>query len=166
MNKLIVAVLSLTAASGAAAQSPVSFQRPDCSAYANLPEGEGRCFRKARDTVRFANYAALQETGLEFAYLARPPADLAGYPEARKAVEEKAEGEFLITFSVDTEGKAHDVKVVSASSEPIDALARVWADTIAQWRFTKVASPVADIPFRRVYLYSSDDEERGENVRG
>lgn len=141
--------------------SAADFARPDCSAFNDAPEPEAKCFREAKIAVREANYAALQKTGLEFAYLARPPAgdELKSYPEARRAVESRAEGQFLISFSVNADGNVHDVRIVEASSKPIGALAKLWADTIAQWKFVKPGKPVTDIPFRRIYLYSKQDDD-------
>jgi TonB family protein len=144
------------------------FSRPDCSAFKDAPLPENKCFRKNKLAVRYANYAALQKTGLEFVYLARPPSgkELEAYPEAKKAAMDKVEGEFLITFSVNTEGNVYDVKVVQSSSVPIGYLAKLWADTIAQWKFTKIAKPVTDVPFRRLYLYSSEDDDRSKKNGG
>jgi hypothetical protein len=145
-----------------------NFTRPDCSAFKDKPLPEATCFRKNKIAVRYENYEALQKTGLEFVYLARPPAgkELDAYPEAKKAAEGKVEGEFLITFSVNTEGNVYDVKIVNSSSASIGYLARLWADTIGQWKFTKIAKPVTDVPFRRIYLYSSEDDDKSSKKSG
>lgn len=169
--RLLIGLLGISAVVGTvhAARAETPFQRPDCSAFQGSPEPESKCFREAKLAVRYANYDAMQKTGLEFVYLARPPAgdDLDAYPEAKKAAEAKAEGEFLLTFSVNTDGNVYDVKIVETSSEPIRHLAKLWADTIAQWKFAKVARPVANVPFRRLYLYSKEDEgKRGYKSGG
>lgn len=173
LTRISIGLLGITAVLGAfcaagVAKADTGFQRPDCSSYKELPLPEATCFRKAKLAVRDANYAALQKTGLEFAYLARPPVgkELDHYPEAKKAAEDKAEGEFVIGFSVNTDGNVYDIKVVSASSAPIGALARLWADTIAQWKFAKIASPVTNVPFRRIYLYSHQDDDKRSNKSG
>jgi outer membrane biosynthesis protein TonB len=170
MKKLIIASTALVLASAAGAQPADTFKRPDCSAYqgtSHLPES--RCFRKTKLAVRYANYAALQKTGLEFAYLGRPVSGKEldkAYPEAKKAAEDKVEGEFLINFSVNTEGNVYDVKIVNSTSAPIGHLAKLWADTIAQWKFVKIAKPVTNVPFRRLYLYSSEDDDKSSRKSG
>jgi len=168
MKKLIIAALAIVLSSAAGAQSTGSFQRPDCSAFKDRALPEATCFRKKKFDLRYENYEALQKTGLEFVYLARPPAgkEMDAYPEAKKAAEDKVEGEFLINFSVNTDGSVYDVKVVESSSAPIGHLAKVWADTIAQWKFVKVAKPVTGVPFRRIYLYSPEDDQRGKKSGG
>ena len=164
----LVGIAGIMSAFWVADAEAADFKRPDCSAYRSSPLPEAKCFREAKIAVRDANYEALQKTGLEFAYLARPPAgkELNAYPEARKAAESKTEGEFLINFSVNTDGSVYDVKVIEASSEPIGHLAKLWADTIAQWRFVKPAKPVTNVPFRRIYLYSKEDEGKRNQKNG
>lgn len=169
MKKVIVASLALVMASATGAQTTNTFRKPDCSAFRDAPLPEAKCFRENKLAVRHENYAALQRTGLEFAYLARPVSGKElekDYPEAMKAAQDKAEGEFLVTFSVNTEGNVYDVKVVNATSAPIGHLAKLWADTIAQWKFTKIAKPVTNVPFRRIYLYSDEDNQRGKKSGG
>jgi len=169
MKKLIIASLAIAAATAAGAQSTGSFHQPDCSAFKNSPLPESACFRKTKFDIRYANYAALQKAGLEFIYLARPVDGKElekNYPEVVKAGKDKAEGEFLINFSVNTNGDVYDVKIVEASSAPIGHLAKLWADTIAQWKFTKIAKPVTGVPFRRIYLYSEEDNLRGKKSGG
>jgi outer membrane biosynthesis protein TonB len=169
MKKLIIASLAIALSSAAGAQSTGSFQHPDCSAYKDAPLPEAKCFRKAKLAVRDGNYEALQKTGLEFVYLARPVDGKElekNYPEVIKAGKDKVEGEFLINFSVNTNGDVYDVKIVEASSEPNRARAKLWADTIAQWKFVKVATPVTGVPFRRIYLYSNEDDQRGKKSGG
>jgi TonB family protein len=169
MKKLIIASLALVLASAAGAQTAETFTRPDCSAFKDRPLPEATCFRKKKFDVRYANYEALQKTGLEFVYLARPVDGKElekAYPEATKAAKDRAQGEFLITFSVNTEGNVYDVKVVESSSAPIGHLAKLWADTITQWKFVKIAKPVTDVPFRRIYLYSDEDNQRGKKSGG
>lgn len=151
------------------ANAQTAFQRPNCSAFEGRPEAESTCFRKARFAVMDENYADLQKTGLEFVYLARPVAGKElekNYPEVVKAGKDKVEGEFLINFSVNTNGDVYDVKIVNSSSEPNRARAKLWADTIAQWKFTKIAKPVTDVPFRRLYLYSPEDDDKSSKKSG
>jgi len=169
MKKLIIASLALVLNSAASAQPAGSFQRPDCSAFKDAPLPESKCFRKNKLAVRYENYDALQKTGLEFTYLARPPAGKeleTAYPEAKKAAEDKVEGEFLLTFSVNTEGNVYDVKIVESSSPGIGYLAKLWADTIAQWKFAKIAKQVTGVPFRRLYLYSPEDDDKSRKSGG
>ena len=169
MKKVIIASLALVLASAAGAQTTDKFGRPDCAVFKDAPLPESKCFRKNKLAVRYENYEALQKTGLEFTWMARPPAgedfDKA-YPEAKKAAEDKVEGEFLINFSVNTEGNVYDVKIVESSSTRIGYLAKVWADTIAQWKFAKVAKPVTNVPFRRLYLYSSEEDDKSRKSGG
>lgn len=164
----VLGIAAVFAIFWAAQAHAADFARPDCSAFSNAPEPEAKCFREARKAVRYANYEALQKTGLEFVYLARPPAgkELDAYPEAKKAAEDKVEGEFLITFSVDTDGNVYEVKVVQSSSPRIGYLAKLWADTIAQWKFAKPGKAVTGIPFRRAYLYSKEDDDPRRNRSG
>jgi outer membrane biosynthesis protein TonB len=169
MKKLIIASLALVLASAASAQTAETFERPDCSVFKDAPLPESKCFRKNKLAVRFDNYEALQKAGLEFVYLARPVDGKElekNYPEVAKAGKDKVEGEFLINFSVNTNGDVYDVKIVEASSEPNRARAKVWADTIAQWKFTKIAKPVTDVPFRRLYLYSPEDDDKDSRKSG
>lgn len=172
VTRILLGLLGMAGVVGtvSAAKVQTAFQRPDCSAFAGRPEAESSCFRKARRAVTDENYAALQKTGLEFVYLARPVDGKElekGYPEAFKAARDKVEGEFLLTFSVNTNGDVFDVKVVATSSEPIGHLAKLWGDTIKQWKFVKTAKPVTDVPFRRIYLYSKEDEgKRGQKSGG
>jgi TonB family protein len=161
-------IVAIVAVFYTARAEAADFTRPNCSTFKDRPQPEATCFRKNKLAVRYANYEALQKTGLEFVYLARPPAgkELDAYPEAKKAAEDKVEGEFLITFSVNAEGNVYDVKVVESSSAPIGHLAKLWADTIGQWKFTKIAKPVTDVPFRRLYLYSPEEDQRGRKSGG
>src|SRR4029453_469441 len=111
MKKLMIASLALALGSAAHAQAAGTFQRPDCSAFKDSPLPESLCFRQQKFDVRYENYAALQKTGLEFVYLARPVdgEELEkNYPEVVKAGKDKVEGEFLINFSVNTNGDVYD----------------------------------------------------------
>ncbi len=164
----LLGIAAIFAAFWAARAEAAGFTRPDCSDYRNAPLPEAKCFREAKLGVRDANYEALQKTGLEFVYLARPPAgkELEAYPDAKKAAEAKTEGEFLINFSVNADGNVYDVRIVNATSEPIGHLAKLWSDTIAQWKFAKVAKPVINVPFRRLYLYSREDEGKRNQKNG
>jgi len=169
MKKVIIASLALVLASAAGAQTAETFKRPDCSAFKDSPLPESRCFRKNRLAVKYENYEALQKTGLEFVYLARPVDGKElekNYPEVVKAGKDKVEGEFLINFSVNTNGDVYDVKIVEASSEPNRARAKLWADTIAQWKFVKIAKPVTGVPLHRIYLYSPEDDDKSRKSGG
>jgi hypothetical protein len=44
-------------------------------------------------------------------------------------------------------------------TEGIQPLAKLWADTIAQWTFVKTSQAVTGIEYRRIYMYSPDDDE-------
>jgi hypothetical protein len=171
VNRTLLGVFGIAAILSsfwAARADAADFKRPDCSAFENKPLPEASCFRKAKLAVRDANYEALQQAGLEFVYLARPPAgkELDAYPDAKKAAESRVEGEFLLTFSVNADGNVHDVRIIEASSAPIGHLAKLWADTIAQWRFVRLAKPVTGVPFRRIYLYSQEEDERDKKSGG
>ena len=172
VKRIIVGLFGIVAILGVfwvAKAEAAEATRPDCSEFAGLPKPQSTCFRKRKLAVRYANYDALQKTGLEFAYLARPVEGKElekAYPDAAKAAKDKVEGKFLITFSVNTDGNVYDVKVVEASSQPISHLARLWADTIAQWKFVKPGKAVTDVPFRRVYLYSDEDSDKDRRSGG
>jgi hypothetical protein len=156
MKKLLIASAALVIASSAGAQVKNSFQRPDCSKYQGAFKAQSKCFRETKDAWKYANYDALQKTGLEFVYMARP--DLKTSPAAKKALDDKAEGSYTIRFSVDKNGTVYDVKVSDVTSEAVEPLAALWADTIKQWTFTKIDKPVIDLQYRRIYLYSKDDQ--------
>lgn len=159
----LIGIAAILVAFWAAKAEAADFARPDCSAYRDAPLPEAKCFRKKKLAVRHENYEALQKTGLEFVFLARPVDGKElekNYPEARKAAADKVEGEFLINFSVNASGDVYDVKVVEACSPRIGHLAKLWADTIAQWKFVKPAKPVTNVPFRRIYLYSAEDNDK------
>jgi len=155
MKKLLIASVALVIVSGAA-QAQGRFQRPDCSKYQGALKAEGRCFRETKETWKYANYDALQKAGLEFLYMARP--DLKTSPAAKKALEDKVEGSYTIKFSVNPSGNVYGVKVEDVTSPGIEPIAMLWADTIKQWTFVKLAKPVVDLEYRRIYLYSKDDE--------
>lgn len=151
---MIAAMFFLVSAAGA--QTTVTFRRPDCSAYKDSLNPQRKCVREIRRTWQEMNFAALQKTGLMFNYMARP--DPKGSPEARKVVENKVEGSFVLRFSVKTDGTVYDVQTVEVT-EGITPLAKLWADTIAQWTFVKPEKPVTNIEFRRIYLYAADDDD-------
>lgn len=137
------------------------FPRPDCSAYQHLIAPEATCISVARREVNMdLNASAIRNSGLEFRYMARPPSGeaLDAYPAAKEALEDKVDGKFLITFSVNRQGDVEDVKVKEASSAAIDALALVWAETISKWKFVKLEKPIRDVPFHRLYLYPEETE--------
>jgi hypothetical protein len=154
--RALLCLFALALAPIAAAQTAVSFKRPDCSAYKSSLKPERKCVRETRRIWSDMNKAALQKTGLMFVYMARP--DAKSNPDAMKVVENKVEGSFVIRFSVRTDGAVHDVQIVEVS-EGIVPLAKLWADTIGQWTFAKTAQPVSGIEYRRIYLYSPDDDD-------
>jgi hypothetical protein len=147
---------ALASVSAASAQTPVPFKRPDCSAYSSSLKPGRKCVIEVKQSWQNANFAALQKTGLMFAYMARP--DTKANPEALKVVEKKVEGSFVLRFSVNTEGTVYDVQTVEVT-EGIQPLANVWADTIRQWTFAKTSQPVTGVEFRRIYLYSDEDDD-------
>lgn len=151
---MICAALALSAV--ASAQTAVPFKRPDCSAYKDSLKPGRMCVRETRRIWQEANAAALQKTKLMFVYMARP--DPKAGSEALKAVENKVEGSFAIRFAVNPDGKVHDVKIVEVT-EGIQPLARLWADTIAQWTFARSEQGANGIEYRRIYLYDHDDDK-------
>lgn len=158
-----VAALAGIAAAGLLVTAPVAaqvtepFKRPDCSAYNGQLKAESRCFRDTELSWKRANYAALQKTGLEFVYMARP--DLDSSPAAKKARTQGIEGSFAIKFSVGTDGKVSDAKLTYVTSGGIEPVAKLWVDTIRQWTFTKTDKPVVDLEYKRIYLNSKEDDE-------
>jgi hypothetical protein len=118
-------------------------------------KAEARCIRDVRKDWQQENFAALQKTGLMFVYMARPDPDAS--PAARTAVEQKVEGSFTVRFDVAKDGTVYNVRTLDVT-DGIEPLARLWADTIAQWTFTKIDQPVTDVEFRRIYLYPRDGE--------
>jgi hypothetical protein len=154
MKKLLIASIALVLASGA--QAADSFKRPDCSAFKDAPKPESKCFGRVRNAWKYANYDAVQKAGLEFIYMARP--DVNSSPAAKQALEDKAEGSYTIKFSVNESGTVYGVKIEDVTSQAVAPIASLWADTIKQWTFAKIAKPVVDLEYRRIYLYSKDDE--------
>jgi hypothetical protein len=59
---------------------------------------------------------------------------------------------------VKPDGMVHDVRIVEVT-EGIQPLARLWADTIAQWTFAKSEQGANGIEYRRIYLYDNDDDK-------
>jgi hypothetical protein len=156
MKKSLMICAALGLAVSAFAQTAVPFKRPDCSAYsASLKPGRA-CVRETRLLWHDANAAALQKNKLMFVYMARP--DPKPGSEALKAVEKKIEGSFVIRFSVQPDGKVHDVKIAEVT-EGIQPLAKLWAETLAQWTFVKSEQGASGIEYRRIYLYDSDDDK-------
>jgi hypothetical protein len=51
------------------------------------------------------------------------------------------------------------VKTVDVT-DGLAPLASLWADTIGQWTFAKIDKPVTDIEYRRIYLYSAEDDAK------
>jgi hypothetical protein len=151
---MFAAMSFLVTASGA--QTAVSFKRPDCSAYKDSLKPARKCVREVRRIWQEANFAALQKTGLMFVYMARP--DPRAHPEARKVVENKIEGSFVLRFSVRPDGTVYDVTTVEVT-EGIQPLAKLWSETIAQWTFAKTDKAVTGIEYRRIYLYAADEEK-------
>ena len=82
MKKLIIASLALVLASAAWRRRPDTFKRPDCSAFKASLKPESKCFREVQAAGRMRTYEALQKTGLEFTYMARPRSgkDWKAYP--------------------------------------------------------------------------------------
>jgi hypothetical protein len=118
-----------------------------------------------RETLRLwkeANFAALQKTKLMFVYMARP--DPKVHPDALKVVQNRIEGSFVIRFSVKTDGTVYDVQTVEVT-EGIQPLAKLWTETIRQWTFVKVSQPVTGVEYRRIYLYSKEDDDETTKLR-
>lgn len=162
MKTLFLSCAALLLASTATAQTSVGFKRPDCSAYNASAKPERKCVRETKRLWQEANFAALQKTGLMFNYMARPDAKSA--PDAvKKAVENKVEGSFVLRFSVKTDGTVYDVQTVEVT-DGILPLAKLWADTIRQWTFAKTSQAVTGIEFRRIYLYSKDDDDEAAHA--
>ena len=156
MKALLMCFAALTLAFAASAHAAVSFKRPDCSTYSAAQKPERKCVREVRRSWQEMNFAALQKTGLMFVHMARP--DPKPNSDALKVVEKKIEGSFVIRFSVKTDGTVHDVQTVEVS-EGIQPLAKLWADTIGEWTFAKTSQPVTGIEFRRIYMYSAEDDD-------
>ena len=154
--KVLMAIAALALASSAHAQSVASFKRPDCSAYKASAKPERKCVRETKRLWQEANFAALQKTGLMSVYMARP--DTRNAPDAVKAVENEIEGSFVLRFSVKPDGTVYDVQTVEVS-EGIQPLARLWSDTIRQWTFAKTSQAVTGIEFRRIYMYTKEDDD-------
>ena len=71
MRSSLMICAALALASVASAQTPVTFKRPDCSAYSASLKPERTASAK-RTIWKEANFAALQKTELMFVYMARP----------------------------------------------------------------------------------------------
>ena len=154
--KALMTIAVLALASSVNAQSVASFKRPDCSAYKASAKPERKCVRETRRLWQEANFAALQKTGLMFVYMARP--DTKNASDAIKAVENEVEGSFVLRFSVKPDGTVYDVQTVEVT-EGIQPLARLWSDTIRQWTFAKTSQAVTGIEFRRIYMYTKEDDD-------
>jgi hypothetical protein len=162
MMKPLMICGALAFAAVANAQTAVPFKRPDCSAY-NESQKPGRmCVRETQRLWKEANFAALQKTKLVFSYMARP--DPKAWPDALKVVENRVEGSFVIRFSVKTDGTVYDVQTVEVT-EGIQPLAKLWTDTIRQWTFAKTSQPVTGVEYRRIYLYSKEDDDDTTKLR-
>jgi hypothetical protein len=157
MKRLAIPFVAFALALAASAEAEVRFERPDCSAYKDAFKPESKCIRETRRHWQEANFAALQKTGLMFIHMARP--DIETNPAAKAAIENKVEGTFTLRFSVATDGTVYNVRQ-EAVTDGIAPLAGLWADTIAQWTFTKIDTPVTDVEYRRIYLYSSEDDAK------
>lgn len=157
MKPLAAALAALVLAAPAGARAEAAFVRPDCPPADAPMKAEARCIRDVRKRWQEANFAALQETGLMFVYMARPDPDTS--PAAREAIEKKTEGSFTVKFDVAKDGTVYNVRTLDVT-DGIEPLARLWADTIAQWTFTKTDQPVTDVEFRRIYLYPRDGEAK------
>jgi hypothetical protein len=150
-------VVALVASTGAHAQT--TFSRPDCAPSESDPGAESRCIRAARNKVRDANFADLQQAGLMFRYMTRP--DLKQHPDAKAAIEKKIEGSFTVRFDVAPDGTVYNVRAVDVTAG-IEPLAKMWADTIGQWTFVKTGQAEADIEHRRIYLYAREDDAEAQ----
>jgi hypothetical protein len=162
MKAVVIGFATLTLAFAASAQTAASFKRPDCSAYSASLKPERKCVREIRRIWQEANYAALQKTGLMFVYMARPEPKAS--PEAMKLIEKKVEGSFAIRFSVKTDGTVYDVQTVEVT-DGVQPLAKAWAGAIAQWTFARTSQPVSGIEYRRIYMYSDEDDEDDDPSR-
>jgi hypothetical protein len=162
MKLLTIPCIALALALAAGAEAEVRFERPDCSAYKDAFKPERKCIRETRRRWQERNFAALQETGLMFIHMARP--DIETSPAAREAIENEVEGSFAIRFSVATDGTVYNVRQEEVT-DGIAPLAGLWADTIAQWTFTKIDTPVTDVEYRRIYLYSKEDDDKSPQER-
>ena len=154
--KALMMFATLLLASTAGAQTVTTYKRPDCSAYKASAKPERKCVRETRRLWQEANFAALQKTGLMFVYMARP--DTKGAADALKAVQDEVEGSFVLRFSVKPDGTVYDVRTVEVT-EGIQPLANLWADTIRQWTFAKIPQAVTGIEFRRIYMYTKEDDD-------
>jgi hypothetical protein len=159
MNKLVLSVVILLLAAPAGAQAETAFQRPDCPAADAVDSAEARCIRDVRKRWQQANFDALQQTGLMFAHMGRPEIDR--HPAAKAVIENKVEGSFTVRFSVAPDGSVYNVSTVDVTAG-IEPLAKMWAETIGQWTFVKPDKPVADVEYRRIYLYAGDDEAESQ----
>jgi hypothetical protein len=155
VTRLAVPVLAFALAAPGVAVSQATFERPACPAADAPMKAEARCLRDVRKRWQDRNFASLQQTGLMFVYMARP--DPEASPAARAAIEDKIEGSFTVKFDVALDGTVYNVRTLDVT-DGIEPLARLWADTIAQWTFMKIEQPVADVEFRRIYLYPRDGE--------
>jgi len=155
MKRLAIPFVAFALAIAVSAEAEVRFERPDCSAYKDAFKPESKCIRETRRRWQEANFAALQKTGLMFVHMARP--DIETSPAAKEAIANKVEGSFTLRFSVATDGTVYNVRQEEVT-DGIAPLAALWADTIAQWTFTKIDQPVTDVEYRRIYLYSSEDD--------
>jgi hypothetical protein len=157
MKHLTFLAIALVLAFPAVAQAQAAFKRPDCSAYKAEFKAESKCIREIRKSWQEANFAALQKTGLMFNYMTRPDIDTS--PAAKAAIENKVEGSFTIRFSVKTDGTVYNVKKEDVT-DGVAPLASLWADTIGQWTFARTDQPVSDVEYRRIYMYSVEDEAK------
>jgi hypothetical protein len=150
-------VMALAASTGAHAQT--TFSRPDCAPSESDPGAESRCIRAAKNKLRDANFAAVQQAGLMFRYMTRP--DLKQHPDAKVVLEKKVEGSFAVRFSVAPDGTVYNVTTTDVTAG-IEPLAKMWAETIGQWTFVKPGQAVADIEHRRIYLYAREDDAESQ----
>lgn len=163
MIRSAAALLALVlVASTVPAQAQAPFSRPECAPSESDPGAETRCIRNARNAVRDANFAALQKTGLMFRSMARP--DLKQHPEAKSVLEKKVEGAFTVRFSVAPDGSVYNVAAIDVT-DGVAPLAKMWAETIAQWKFVGIERPVTDIEHRRIYLYPRQDDAEAQKKR-
>jgi hypothetical protein len=159
MKARVLTVVTLLLVLPAAAQAQAVFQRPDCPAVDAVHSAEARCLRDVRKRWQQANFDELQKTGLMFVHMGRPEIDR--HPAARTAIDNKVEGSFTVRFSVAPDGTVYNVSAVDVTAG-IEPLAKMWAETIGQWTFVKPGKAMADLEYRRIYLYASDDEAESQ----
>lgn len=141
-------------------QASATFKRPDCSVYNDHPKPAQKCIREVKSAIQLANQRSIQDAGLEFVYMGRPDAE--GNTAVERVLEDEVEGSFAIRYSVGTDGKVYDLKVVETTPDAVSPLATLWAEAIQNWSFVPMEKPALDIEFRRIYLYAPEDEKKNK----